>query len=781
MNSRSASRCTNSKQALGRREFVVAAASAPILSASTLAAAASPGRVRVERPGDHESLFGFIDRTAGQFDLQLFRQLLGACNEFKEGDELEGVAADDLASRRNARQLLSSTSLGEFLRHTVFDDEVVRFARRAVNAVQQAELSHWTFGQLHRFLVESDEATIRPVLAGLDSDVIACVVKLMTNQQLNSVGAKIFNPLPGSKIGAKGYLSARIQPNSPTDNIEDIQWQVFNGWSFAVGDALLGTNPVSSEVGSVAAIEKALSEIIEVFGLQDVLPHCVLAHIDVQAAVEVQNPGTTALWFQSLAGVDDANRTFDISVPKMSRHAQSRAGRYGLYFETGQGADATNGHGKGFDMVIHESRKYGFARALKQIVAQAQDQAGRDPAPWVHLNDVAGFIGPEVFRTRDQLVRCCLEDIVMGKLHELTIGLDICSTLHMEVDLDDLDWCIDQIMPACPAYLMALPTKNDPMLSYLTTAFQDHVRVRHRFATKVNDAMWAFFQELGVIDAHGEPTEHFGQPAYVYLQFRRRQGDARPEAEILSEAKQKISQVQGRGVPVAEGFGAEPWEMEPALDRRIRSLYDDSKRCLWAELPEEFSMAGPNVIRLSSESQDREDYILHPQTGERLDNESMTRVKELAVAHAGQFNVQIVISDGLNALSLADDNHLGPFLIALRGQLAAAGLRASPQHLVVRTGRVRAGYQIGELLFGQLSDTESKRAVIHIIGERPGSGHHAFSAYLSAPNVESWAQAGVVDHNISKVVSGIADTALSPSQAAEDTVRLLRTMMSDAR
>ncbi len=53
----------------------------------------------------------------------------------------------------------------------------------------------------------------------------------------------------------------------------------------------------------------------------------------------------------------------------------------------------------------------------------------------------------------------------MGKLHGLTIGLDVCSTLHMDVTLDDLDWCLEQVMPANPAYLMALPTKNDPMLS----------------------------------------------------------------------------------------------------------------------------------------------------------------------------------------------------------------------------------------------------------------------------------------------------------------------------
>ena len=39
---------------------------------------------------------------------------------------------------------------------------------------------------------------------------------------------------------------------------------------------------------------------------------------------------------------------------------------------TVEGADATNGQGKGFDIVMHESRKYGFARALGREVAAAR-------------------------------------------------------------------------------------------------------------------------------------------------------------------------------------------------------------------------------------------------------------------------------------------------------------------------------------------------------------------------------------------------------------------------
>lgn len=742
----------------------------------SLPASSGQGGVHVAARAPGEDVFGHVQRKAGSFDQTLYRQILGAANEYKEGDAAQGLAAAGDPSRQNARALLASTRIGELMAHPIFEDELSRFIDAAVDAGVTARIADWTMGELKSFLLGRSEDEIKALMPGLPSDIIACVVKLMSNDELVAVSQKVFNPLPGSRIGARGYLGARIQPNSPTDHVEDIAWQVFDGWSFAVGDVVLGTNPVSSEVAGVAAVEKALGEILETFDITDVMPHCVLAHIDVQAEVEKRWPGSTALWFQSLGGVADANATFGISVEKMVAYAGMRTGRYGLYFETGQGADATNGHGKGFDMVIHESRKYGFARALQQEVAKAQVAAGRLPRPWVHVNDVAGFIGPEVFRTREQLVRCCLEDTVMGKLHGLTIGLDVCSTLHMEIDLDDLDWCMDRIMPANPAYLMALPTKNDPMLSYLTTAFQDHVRIREKFGYEVDDRMWRFFQELEVIDEHGRPTEHFGQPTWVYLKYRRRKGDARAEAEILAEGRQKLAEVRGRGVFIAEGHGRQRWAVEPGLDRRIRYLYADAKRSLWAELPEDFIAAIPSAVVVGTRSGDRTDYILHPPGGEVLSPASVAEIERLRQAHAGAYDVQIVISDGLDALALTDEGHLEPYLTRVRAELGKAGYAVAPEHIVVQRGRVRAGYRVGEILYGSLGDRTRARAILHIIGERPGSGHHAFSVYITAPAVSAWASTGTVDHDITRVVSGIADTALEPERAAVDTVTILQTL-----
>jgi ethanolamine ammonia-lyase large subunit len=742
--------------------------------AAPAAGAAFAADVVLAQPRLREDVFAYLRREHGKFDAASYGRVLGAANEFKEGDRLIGVAAADDASRRHARALLIETTIEQIDAHPLRDDELHRLSRRHLDVAAAEKTAGWKLGKLLQFLLHADETEIKAIMPGLSSDVIGCVVKLMNDHELIAVGAKVFNALPGSRIGARGYLGARIQPNSPTDNVSDIQWQVFDGWSYAVGDVVLGNNPVSSNPTSVAAIERTLHDLLVTFELENVLPHCVLAHIDVQAAVEKSQPHSTGIWFQSIAGSDAANATFDINVRKMLAYADRREGRFGLYFETGQGADFTNGHGHGYDMVLHESRKYGFARALAGRVGAAQLRAGREYAPWVHLNDVAGFIGPEVFRTREQLVRCCLEDIVMGKLHGLCLGLDVCSTLHMDVSLDDLDWCLDRIMPANPAYLMALPTKIDPMLGYLTTGFQDHVRLRKKFGYRIDDRMLRFFQDLGVVDHRGEPTPRFGDPLWVYLRYQRKKGDARNDDEIVADGRRQLEAVRSRGVFISSGFGASPEDLTPLLDQQIRRIYTDAKACLWATLTPEFVAAVPLARRLSTRSADRTDYILHPETGERLSPESRTAVLDLRRAHDGRYDVQIVVSDGLNALSISDPGHLAPFLIRLRDELLREGYRPAPEHLVVTSGRVRAGYRIGETLFGDLS---GRRAVLHVIGERPGSGHHTFSVYITAAPGKTWREPDKVDHNITKVVSGIAATAILPIDGADETVRILKTLV----
>ena len=96
-----------------------------------------------------------------------------------------------------------------------------------------------------------------------------------------------------------------------------------------------------------------------------------------------------------------------------------------------------------------------------------------------------------------------------------------------------------------------------------------------------------------------------------------------------------------------------------------------------------------------------------------------------------------------------------------------------PEILVIRSGRVRAGYRIGENLFGNRA---GRYQVLHIVGERPGSGHRTLSIYITSAAGEVWGIPSKVDHNITKVVSGIAQTALLPKQGAEAAARILKSL-----
>ena len=306
-----------------RRDFLTAV-STPLLLGGGLSI--SPAWADHESKGvdvgplnDKEDLFAYIRRLSGKFDIRQYQKLLGAANEFKDGDAIVEVAAVDERSRSRARTLLANTKIADLVEHPPWQDKLSQWNDGWTSKERLRPWNDRTIGQLKNHLLAASETEILGILPGLTSDLIACLVRLMSNDELIGLGKRIFHSLPGSKIGAKGYLGARIQPNSPTDHLDDIRFQVFDAFSYAVGDVLLGTNPVSSDPRSVAAVELALKDILKTFEIDHIIPHCVLAHIDVQAEVERVQPGSTEFWFQSIAGNDAANATFDISLDKMNR------------------------------------------------------------------------------------------------------------------------------------------------------------------------------------------------------------------------------------------------------------------------------------------------------------------------------------------------------------------------------------------------------------------------------------------------------------------------------
>lgn len=71
------------------------------------------------------------------------------------------------------------------------------------------------------------------------------------------------------------------------------------------------------------------------------------------------------------------------------------------------------------------------------------------------------------------------------------------------------------------------------------------------------------------------------------------------------------------------------------------------------------------------------------------------------------------------------------------------------------------------------ADPNIFRGILHIIGERPGTMHHAYSVYITVAKGKRWCEKGF-DHNNTKLVSNVADTALRPKEAARETLTIIR-------
>jgi ethanolamine ammonia-lyase large subunit len=677
-------------------------------------------------------------------------------NEFKEGDLLVGGTRDESA-RAAAREALGALTLGALGKTPLVEDGVSEALAASLDAELAAGISRLTVGGLKDILLGRGGADwVRRHGDGLTSEAIAAVVKLMTNEELSAVARKLFNPLPGGgvSVGSPQHFGSRIQPNSPGDDEEEILFSVLEGLTYGCGDVILGLNPAADDVETIIRLEGLLRSVVERLGLPT--RYCVLS--DIVKQTSARSRVRVDVGFQSLAGTSkalggmvgmDVNGVLDLA-----------RGFDGLYFETGQGSEVTNGAAEGLDMVTLEARSYGVARHIQ-----------RRTGKWMIVNDVAGFIGPEVFRTGEQLLRACLEDAVMAKLHGLTMGLDVCSTFHMGIEPVLLRRLTRQIVEqAAPAYLMAVAGNADPMLGYLTTSFREHPALRLHAGRQVSSPMQRRLAELGVMDGRGHVRAGAESTKILYSAYMKAGGDRRSPEALREEGARKLATLSARGYDLGHGHG-HGYEAPPEVAARLDAIYNHARRALYAALDDGvIREVSPRHLRVRA-ARDREQYLADPPAGERLHSEGAGRVASLYASRPPQ--VQLVLSDGLNADAL--NENLRAVLPRLRRGLAESGLHVGPVDVVVTNGRVRAGYHVGELLGAEV--------IVHLIGERPGTGLNTLSAYITYGRDEAgslrWSPG--LDHACTTAVCGIHPRGKRPDAAADEILGCVIRMFEERR
>jgi ethanolamine ammonia-lyase large subunit len=422
-----------------------------------------------------------IGNTRYTFDS--LRELLAKATPPRSGDVLAGVAAQSAKERVAAQFALADAPLTLFLSEAVVpyeQDEVTRLIFDTHDAESFAPVRSLTVGELRDWLL-SDEATperITSLARGLTPEMAAAVSKLMRVQDLILAASKIrIVTRFRTTVGLPGRLSARLQPNHPTDEAMGICASILDGLLLGSGDAVIGINPAADNVAGT----KRLLELIDAVRQRFSIPtqSCVLAHVTTQmAALEAGAP--VDLIFQSIAGTEAANRSFGVSLSllaeahdagkKLRRGAACAGGLVGtnvMYFETGQGsALSANAHlgagGLGVDQQTLEARAYAVARHFDPML----------------VNTVVGFIGPEYLYDGKQIVRAGLEDHFCGKLLGLPMGCDVCYTNHAEADQDDMDTLLTLLGLAGANYIMGVPGADDVMLNYQSTSFHDALYIR---------------------------------------------------------------------------------------------------------------------------------------------------------------------------------------------------------------------------------------------------------------------------------------------------------------
>ena len=449
-------------------------------------------------------------RMLGQtYEFKDVKDVLAKANEEKSGDKLAKIAAETAEERIAAKVVLSEIRLKELYENPVVpyeQDEVTRIIIDDINVKIYNEIKDWTVSRLREWILSGTTSgdMIKRISRGLTSEMVAAVAKLMSNMDLVYAARKIrITAHCNTTIGEEGTLSARLQPNHPTDDPDGITASLLEGLTYGSGDAVLGLNPVDDSVESVMKVLNRFEETKQRFKIPT--QTCVLAHVTTQMEA-IKRGAPSDLIFQSIAGSELGNTAFGFNAKTIdeARHIAltmgTAEGPNVMYFETGQGSELSSEAHHGSDQVTMEARCYGFAKHYKPFL----------------VNTVVGFIGPEYLYDGRQVNRAGLEDHFMGKLSGIPMGCDACYTNHMKADQNTIEDLAVLLTAAGCNYFMGIPHGDDVMLNYQTTGFHETAALRETFGLTAIKPFHEWLVKMGFVTEDGKLTELAGDASVLF-------------------------------------------------------------------------------------------------------------------------------------------------------------------------------------------------------------------------------------------------------------------------
>lgn len=206
--------------------------------------------------------------------------------------------------------------------------------------------------------------------------------------------------------------------------------------------------------------------------------------------------------------------------------------------------------------------------------------------------------------------------------------------------------------------------------------------------------------------------------------------------------------------PSLIGVGRAGNRFRTDLYLRLREGHADARDAVHSEVPDDWAKKN-DLVPLQTRCRERNEYLLHPNLGRRLDDTSRAAVESLAHTRP---DVQVIVGDGLSPNAILQNGLAS--LEALQAALAGAGMR-SGRPFFVRFARIGVADEIGVI-------TEARATVI-LVGERPGLGAgDSLSFYLAInPRLDQ-------DNAEKNCISNVRPIGIAPREAAAQSIQILR-------
>lgn len=187
---------------------------------------------------------------------------------------------------------------------------------------------------------------------------------------------------------------------------------------------------------------------------------------------------------------------------------------------------------------------------------------------------------------------------------------------------------------------------------------------------------------------------------------------------------------------------------------RAREGQADARDAVHSEVPEEWA-ARHSLLALRSQCSDRQEYLLFPNKGRRLDAGS---VKALSAHAQSAPDVQLIVGDGLSPNAIVQNGEAT--LLAMGEALRAAGFSVGVG-CYVKYARIAVADEIGVLT--------KARATVLLVGERPGLGTgDSLSVYIAVnPKLGQ-------DNAEKNCISNVRPIGIAAAEAAALTVAILK-------